>query len=380
MKNHREIKRHFNFDFNFNCPGVYRTVMFVLSFTDLSFGIASILTKDVLTQMLSLISSIITLCALIFGYILKINGKDTRFTTVVSFFDVIVGAISIFFMFNSLRIISGLTSGTVGFKVVKTAIQTEKAKKFLGVVKPKLYETLIKFLPAFIINFIDKIIKKEKQKGDMIMDKVKKFFSNFGAGLKNNAFTITGSILLTATGSLNGTWLVKHIISTGLLPDWASYVVGIAICVLIYGFVEFTILKYGAENKIQVKLRKIIKEIFNLIGANDFVEKIEEIEKEAIEAEKAKKEAEELRAKEAAEAERLRLEAEERIRQEEIEAAKIEEEAKARLKEEEEKKAAAEKAEKERLEAKKKADEENRIKIEHERKVQEMMNKLRSGK
>jgi hypothetical protein len=128
-------------------------------------------------------------------------------------------------------------------------------------------------LPTFLISFIDKIKKEEKQKGDMIMDKFKKFLCNFGTCLKNNAFTISGSMLLIGTGALSGTWVVKHILGTGLLPTWASYVVGIVICLLVYGFVEFTIVKYGAENKVQVKLRKIIKNAFKLIGANDLLQK-----------------------------------------------------------------------------------------------------------
>ena len=376
MNKHRVKKRQYNT----NCPGMYCTVMFVLSFVDLSFGIASIFSKDIVTQMLSLCASLATLCVLVLGYILKINGKNARLTTVLSAIDVVIGAVSIFFMFNSLRIIFGLTSGTVGFKVVKTAIQTEKAKKFFGVVKPKIYESLVRILPAVLVNFIDKIKKKEKQKGDMIMDKVKKFFGNFGAGLKNNAFTISGSVLLTAAGALNGTWVVKHILSTGLLPEWASYVVGVAICLLVYGFVEFTVVKYGAENQTQVKLRKLMKRLFKLIGANDFVAKIEEIEGAAVEAEKAKKAEEEEKAKEAAEAEKLRLEAEEKVRQEEIEAAEIEKEAMARIQEEEAKKEAEAQAEKERLEAQKKIEEENKMKAEHERKVQEMIAKIRAGK
>lgn len=363
-----------------NCPGIYCTVMFVLSFVDLSFGIASIFSKSVLTQMLSLCASILTLCVLVLGYILQINGKGARFTTIISALDVIIGALSVFFMFNSLRIVFGLTSGTVGFKVVKTAIQTEKAKKFFGVVKPKFYEALVRILPVFFVNFIDKIKNKEKQKGDMIMNKFKKFFGNLGAGLKNNAFTISGSVLLAATGALSGTWVVKHILSTGLLPEWASYVVGIAICIFVYGFVEFTVLKYGAENKTQVKLRKILKNTFKLIGADDLVAKIEEIEAKAVEVEKEKAAAEELKAKEAAEAERLRIEAEEKIRQEEIEAAEIEKEALARIQEEEKKRAEEAKAEQERLDAQKKIDEENRIKAEHEKKVQEMIAKIKAGK
>ena len=376
MKNNREQKRRFNN----GCPGVYCTVMFVLSFIDLSFGIASIFSKDILTQMLSLSASIATLCILIFGYIINVNGKGSGFTTIMSLIDVIIGFISIIFVFNSLRIIFGLTSGTVGLKVVKTAIQTEKAKKFFGVIKPKLYDLLVKILPAIIVNFIDKIIKKEKQKGDMIMGKVKNFFCNFGTGLKNNAFTISGSILLTATGALNGTWVVKHILATGLLPIWASYLVGIAICAFIYGFVEFAILKYGAENKTQVKLRKIIKNLFGLIGATDFIEKIEEIEAEAIEVEKARKAEEERKAAEAAEAERVRIEAEEKIKQEKIEAARIEEEAMARIQEEEERKIAEAEAERAKIEAQKKIEEENRLKAEHERRVQEMIAKIKAGK
>ena len=363
MKNHRRI------NIGFNCSGIYCAIMFVISFIDLSFGIASIFTDNVLIQMLSLCASIGTLCFLVFGYIIGINNKKTTSTTILSIFDVVVGILSIFFMFNSLRIIFGFTSGTVGFKFVKTAIQTDKFKKLLGIVKPKFYEMLVRFMPTFLVSFIDKIKKKEKQKGDMIMDKVKKFLANFGTGFKNNAFTISGSILLFATGSLSCTWVVKHILSTGLLPEWASYVVGIAICVLIYGFVEFTIVKYGAENKTQVKIRKAIKNIFKLIGANDFIAKIEDIEAKAIEAEKAK-----------IEEEAIKAEAERKIKEEEMEAERIKKEALARIQEEEKKKAEEAKAEQERIEAQKKIEEENRIKAEHEKKVQEAIDKIKSGK
>ena len=351
----------------------YYIFMVFMSFFDLSAGIISMFVTHISAQIISLFFSVLTLALLIFGCVLKMNDKKSRTALIVSSLDVIIGIMSILFVVNSVRIIAGIASGVTGFKVVKTIIQTEKVKKFLDFFKPKILQAIIAVLPKVFVNFIDKI--KKNKKGDVVMKKIGNFFATIGNVLKRNAFTAGGSVLVTASAGLSATWAVKHIISTGLLPDWASYIVGIVICVLVYGFIEFTVVKYGIEDEAHVRIRKGLKTIFGIIGADEIVNKIEKIENEAIE-EKAAKE-EEDRKKREAEEEALRIEAEKRLEAEKAEQEAIEKEAKARLEKEEAERKAAEEAAIKEAEAEAKRVEEEKAKQEHEERVLAMMEKLR---
>ena len=346
---------------------IYYLFITLLSFVDLLFGIISMCTESTVVQIMSLCFSLLTLAFLILGYIKDTCERRSKGTLIISSIDVLIGIISIVFMFNSLRVIFGLTSGATGLKVVRTIIQTEKFKKFFEVVKPRLLRIMSLVLPNVILNFIDKIKKNEK--GVRTMKNIKKFFESFASMFKNNVFTISGSTVVAISAGLSSTWAVKHIMSTGLLPVWAAYVVGIAICLLVYGFIEFTVLKYGAEDQLHVNLRKGLKTILGIIGADEMVSKIDEIEKYAL----GVKEEEEKKAAEAAEAAKLQKEAEERLAKEEEENAKIMKEAEERLAKEEEERLAKE------AEAKRLAEEEKE-RLEHEKKVQAMMAKLRNNK
>lgn len=350
----------------------YYILMVILSCLDLIAGIISLFVTHISVQIISLVTSVSALTFLILGYILKLNDKKSKTTLFVSSLDVVIGFTSLLFMINSLRIISGIASSATGFKIIKTVIQTEKVKKLFDILKPKIISFLIGVAPRVVINFIDKI---KKQKGEVVMKKIVNFFKSIGTALKNNVVTTSGSILVTASASLSATWLVKHLIATGLLPLWASYVVGIVICIFIYGFIEFALVKYGAEDKTHVFIRKSLKRVLKAVGADEMVEKISAIENEAIEeAAKKKEEADRIKSEEEA---RIKAEAEARIAKEKAEEEALLKEAKERLeKEEAEKKAAADAAAKE-AEAEAKRIEEEKAKEEHEKKVLAMMEKLR---
>lgn len=330
---------------------LYYITLLALSFVDMVFGIISLFNNMFAVQAISLALSSITLIALIYGIATHLNSTKGRVSTlVVSVLDVSMGILSVVALTLATAVLAGIVTGTTAIKTIKVVIQSEKVQKFIKSVKPQILRWLIRIAPVFIVKFINKLITKLK--GDRRMEAFKNFWKKLGNGLKNNPVTIIGSTLATGGSGLFGVWAVQHIASTGLLPNWANYVVGIAIATLLYAIVEWAVLGAGAETDIGAKLRKSIKNIFKVAGADEVVAEIEKMELKANELKKEeelKKQAEKELAKEAVEkakleakilkeaeeklkAEQLQKEADEQAKKEEL--AKAEAELKAKLEKE----------------------------------------------
>lgn len=347
---------------------LYYITLLALSFVDMIFGIISLFNSILAIQAMSLAFSSITLIALIYGIITHLNSARGRVSTlVVSVLDVSMGILSVVALTLATAVLAGIITGTTAIKTIKVVIQSEKVQKFIKSVKPQILRYLVRVAPIFIVNFINKLVKRKK--GDRRMEAFKNFWKKLGNGLKNNPVTIIGSTLATGGSGLFGVWAVKHITATGLLPNWANYVVGIAIAAILYGLIEWAILGAGAETAIGAKLRKGIKNIFKVAGSDEVVAEIEKMELKANELKKEeelKKQAEKELAKEAAEQAKLE--------------AKILKEAEEKLKAEQLKKAADEQAKKEELA---KAEAELKAKLEKEAydaKVRAKMEELKAQK
>lgn len=330
---------------------LYYITLLALSFVDMVFGIVSLFNNILAVQAISLAFSCITLIALIYGIVTHLNSTKGRVSTlVVSVLDVSMGILSVVALSLATAVLAGIITGTTAIKTIKVVIQSEKVQKFIKSVKPQILRWLVRIAPVFIVNIINKLVKRKK--GDRRMEAFKNFWKKLGNGLKNNPVTIVGSTLATGGSGLFGVWAVQHIAATGLLPEWANYAVGIAIAALLYAVVEWSILGAGAETAIGAKLRKGIKSIFKATGADEVVAEIEKMGLKANEVKKEaelKKQAEKELAKEAAEqakleakilkeaeeklkAEQLQKEADEQAKKEEL--AKAEAELKAKLEKE----------------------------------------------
>lgn len=338
-----------------NQAKAYFVILLILSFTDMVVGIVSLFVGCLAMQCVSLGCSVVTLIALIYGLITHLQDSKGKYgTLVISVIDVAMGILSVVLLTVSVAIIAGIATGATALKVSKTIVQSEKVKNFLTAIKPMVLKWLVKISPVFLIKYVIKIKKHIKENGRM--NAFKNFCKKLCSAIKDNPVTICGSTLALGASGLGGTWLVKHILATGLLPEWASYVVGIAIVTIIYGLVEWAIVGAGAESEFGKTVRKVIKKSLKLVGANDMLADVEAIEKKAIEVDTENK------IKAEAEAQ-LKLEQEKKLKEEEA----LRLEAQARLDAEAKEKAAKEQAERERL-----------AKEAHDKKVAEMVEKLKA--